>query len=167
MHSQNLNIDKPSLSRLPATKGVSFNQLPARSIATSRPITYQRDDNFKTDLLVSTAEAKNIYSFLPCEQANLNPSTLVEPSFYANRDTTTSVGIQNPKFTGDPLEFKSFINNFETHVEPRVSDEKTLLCLLLQHCTNPVKDKIEHFSDHDDRCYTLAKQRSRREYGSP
>ena len=226
VHSQNLNIERPSSSRPPATKGVSFSQLPARSIATSRSVTYQPDDNFKTDLLMSTAEAKNIYSFKPCVQATLNPSTLVEPSFSANCDTTTSVGIQNrpstsnfyprtypsdppstsfynllpnpyneqgrnpyyptapvlfpatydnlflprpefPKFTGDPLEFKSFINNFETYVEPRVSDEKTLLCLLLQHCTKPVKNKIEHFSDHDEHCYTLAKQRLRREYGSP
>ena len=226
VHSQNLNIERPSSSRPPATKGVSFSQLPARSIATSRSVTFQPDDNFKTDLLMSTAEAKNIYFFKPCVQATLNPSTLVDPSFSANCDTTTSVSIQNrpstsnfyprtyssdppstsfynplpnpyneqgrnpyyptapvlfpatydnlflprpefPKFTGDPLEFKSFINNFETHVEPRVSDEKTLLCLLLQHCTKPVKDKIEHFSDHDEHCYTLAKQRLRREYGSP
>ena len=98
---QVLNIDKPSLSCLPATKGVSFSQLPARTIATSRSITYQPDDIFKTDSSVSTAESKNIYSFKPCEQATLNPSTLVEPSFSANCDTTTSVGIQNRHCTSN------------------------------------------------------------------
>ena len=34
---------------------------------------------------------------------------------------------------GNPLEFKSFITNFETRVEPRVQNKKMLFCLLLQH----------------------------------
>ena len=44
-----------------------------------------------------------------------------------------------PKFAGDPLEFRSFISNFETHVEPRIHDEQALICLLSQHCSKPVK----------------------------
>ena len=45
------------------------------------------------------------------------------------------------KFSGDPLEFKLFISNFETHVESRLQDQRALLCLLVQHCTDPVKLK--------------------------
>ena len=49
-----------------------------------------------------------------------------------------------PKFKGNPLEFKSFLNNFETHLEPRVHDERTLFCLLLQHCSEDIQGQINH-----------------------
>ena len=71
------------------------------------------------------------------------------------------------KFSGDPLEFKLFISNFETHVESRLQDQRALLCLLVQHCTNPVKEKIQHFSETGQNCYRLAKNRLFKEYGSP
>ena len=35
------------------------------------------------------------------------------------------------KFSGDPLEFKNFSNNFETHVESRVTDQNTLFYRLV------------------------------------
>ena len=63
------------------------------------------------------------------------------------------------KFSGDPLEFKLFISNFETHVESRLQDQRALLCLLVQHCTDPVKEKIQHFSETGQNCYRLAKDR--------
>ena len=72
-----------------------------------------------------------------------------------------------PKFSGDPLEYKPFIQNFETHIEPRVRDEKALFCLLLQHCTKTAKDHIEHFATNEFQPYTKAKQRLTKEYGSP
>ena len=71
------------------------------------------------------------------------------------------------KFSGDPLEFKLFISNFETHVESRLQDQRALLCLLVQHCTDPVKKKIQHFSETGQNCYQLAKDRLFKEYGSP
>ena len=43
------------------------------------------------------------------------------------------------KFNGNPLEFKSFLNNFKTHLEPRVHDEQTLFCLLLQQCNEDIQ----------------------------
>jgi len=51
------------------------------------------------------------------------------------------------RFNGNLLEFKSFLTNFETHVELRVQDSKMLFCLLLQHCENKVKPKIEYFGE--------------------
>ena len=71
------------------------------------------------------------------------------------------------KFSGDPLKFKNFLGNFETHVESRVTDQNTLFCLLVQHCTDPIKDKIKHFSEKGELCYQSAKQRLIKEYGSP
>ena len=71
------------------------------------------------------------------------------------------------KFSGDPLEFKNFLSNFETHVESRVTDQNTLFSLLVQHCTDPIKDKIKHFSEKGELCYHSAKQRLIKEYGSP
>ena len=47
-----------------------------------------------------------------------------------------------PKYSGDPLEFKAFMNNFETHIEPRICDQKALFCLLVQHCVDAVKKRI-------------------------
>ena len=57
------------------------------------------------------------------------------------------------KFSGDPLEFKNFLGNFEAHVESRVTDQNTLFCLLVQHCSDPIKDKIKHFSEKGELCY--------------
>ena len=74
---------------------------------------------------------------------------------------------QFPKFSGDPLEFKSFIDNFEIHIEPRIHDERMKFSLLLQHCDSSIKNRIEHFADYIDNCYLLAKNKSQTEYGSP
>ena len=72
------------------------------------------------------------------------------------------------KFSGDPLEFKNFLSNFETtHVESRVTDQNTLFCLLVQHCTEPIKDKISRFFEKGELCFKSAKQRLIKEYGSP
>ena len=81
----------------------------------------------------------------------------VSPLFYPGVYNQNSVNYDSlflprpefPKFSGDPLEYKAFMNNFETHIEPRVRDEKTLICLLLQHCSKDVKDRIEHFAANE------------------
>ena len=72
-----------------------------------------------------------------------------------------------PKYSGDPLEFKAFMNNFETHIEPRIYDQKALFCLLVQHCVDAVKKRIQHFAGKGDQSYRLAKERLQKEYGSP
>ena len=70
-----------------------------------------------------------------------------------------------PKFEENPLEFKLFLNNFETHLEPRDHDEQTLFCLLLQHCSKDIEGQINHLASHEA-CYQQAKQKLVREYGS-
>ena len=69
------------------------------------------------------------------------------------------------KFNGNPLEFKTFLTSFETYIEPRVHDKKMLFCLLLQHCEDKVRLKIEHFGERDEQAYELAKERLKREFG--
>ena len=90
-------------------------------------------------------------------------SPLLYPGVYnqnsVNYDSLFLPRPEFPKFSGDPLEYKAFMNNFETHIEPRVRDEKTLICLLLQHCSKDVKDRIEHFATSEVQPYTVAKQR--------
>ena len=71
-----------------------------------------------------------------------------------------------PKSKEDPLEFKSFLNNFQTHLEPRVHDEQTLFFLLLQHCNEDIQGRINHLARHKA-CYQQANQKLVREYGSP
>ena len=98
-------------------------------------------------------------------------SPLLYPGVYnqnsVNYDSLFLPRPEFPKFSGNPLEYKAFMNNFETHIEPRVRDEKTLICLLLQHCSKDVKDRIEHFATSEVQPYTVAKQRLNKEYGSP
>ena len=98
-------------------------------------------------------------------------SPLLYPGVYnqnsVNYDSLFLPRPEFPKFSGDPLEYKAFMNNFETHIEPRVRDEKTLICLLLQHCSKNVKDRIEHFATSEVQPYTVAMQRLNKEYGSP
>ena len=69
------------------------------------------------------------------------------------------------KFNGNPLEFRSFISNFETHIEPAVHDNTMLFRLLLQHCEDKIKSKIKHYADRGTFAYRLAKDRLQREYG--
>ena len=59
------------------------------------------------------------------------------------------------------------MNNFETHIEPRVQDQKMLFCLLTQHCVDSVPQRIQHLAVKGDQCYQLAKERLHQEYGSP
>ena len=72
-----------------------------------------------------------------------------------------------PKFSGDPLQYRTFITNFETHVESRIKDPKMLFCLLTQHCVDAVRERIQHLEGKGEQCYNLAKQRLTKEYGSP
>ena len=72
-----------------------------------------------------------------------------------------------PKFDGNPLNYTLFINGFEKHIESKISDNKLLLCYLIQHCENTVKEKIKHFSNKGDLGYQLAKARLEKEYGRP
>ena len=57
------------------------------------------------------------------------------------------------EFSRDRLKFKLFISNFKTHVESRLQGRKALLCLLVQRCTDSVKEKIQHFSETDENYY--------------
>ena len=72
-----------------------------------------------------------------------------------------------PKFSGDPLQYRTFITNFETHVESRINDPKMLFCLFTQHCVDAVREQIQHLEGKGEQCYNLAKQRLTKEYGSP
>ena len=69
--------------------------------------------------------------------------------------------------TGDSLQYRTFITNFETHVESRIKDPKMLFCLLTQHCVDAVRERIQHLEGKAEQCYNLAKQRLTKEYGSP
>ena len=71
------------------------------------------------------------------------------------------------KFDGDPLKYRSFRNNFETHIESKFRDPKILLCLPLQHCEAKVKNQIEHFSNKGIEGYGLALDRLEKEYDQP
>ena len=71
------------------------------------------------------------------------------------------------KFDGDPLKFKTFMNNFERHVETKVESSKLRLCYLIQHCEKNVKEKIQHFSIKGEQGYSLAKSRLQKEFGRP
>ena len=71
------------------------------------------------------------------------------------------------KFNGNPLEYKTFMNNFERHIVPKVRDSKILLCYLLQQCEPSVKNKLQHFCNKGNAGFHLAKARLEKEYGQP
>ena len=71
-----------------------------------------------------------------------------------------------PCFNGNPLEFKSFLDTFEAHLEPRVYDKRTLFFLLLQHCNEDIQGHLNHLAGHEA-CYQQAKQKLVGEYVSP
>ena len=113
----------------------------------------------------------------PIPSAYQRPTSVTLSQF----DTTNFVGnnthqayddryLPRPEFTkfhGDPLEFKTFLNNFETHIVRKVRDPKILLCYLLQHCAPNIRERLQHFSNKGDDGFKLAKERLEREYGRP
>ena len=72
-----------------------------------------------------------------------------------------------PKFDGNPLNYRNFMLNFETHIESRFRDPKILLRLLLQHCDRKIRDRIQHFFDKGISGYRMARDRLEREFGQP
>ena len=109
------------------------------------------------------------YSLQPGNELSCMPYPGQQSSYVPGRPSYDSMFLPRPefpKYSGDPLEYSSFINNFETHVEPRVKDQKMLFCLLTQHCVNSVRERIQHL-EGKEQCYQLAKQKLLKEYGSP
>jgi len=98
------------------------------------------------------------------------------PSFYVHRPYTFSSPFgfaddwllprpEFPKLDGDPLNYRTFINNFEKHIEATVRDNKMRLCYLIQNCEARAKQKIQHFSNIKEQGFELAKSRLNEEYG--
>ena len=71
------------------------------------------------------------------------------------------------KFNGDPLQYRNFKMNFETHIESKFKDPKILLCLLLQHFEPKLRNRFQHFTDKGDAGYLMALERLEMEYGQP
>ena len=102
---------------------------------------------------------KNLLSQSVCHPEIYNPDSVKYDSFFLFRPKLS-------KFSGDPLEFKNFIHNFKTHIQPGVEDERSQFCLLLQRCTKMVKDRIEHLATNEEHPYTTAKQRLKKDNGT-
>ena len=81
-------------------------------------------------------------------------------------DNLFSLRPKLPRFYGDPLVFAALISVFEAHVESRVTNQKVRFCLLLRHCVDYVKERIQRLGRGGELCYRLAKERLLKEYGS-
>ena len=113
---------------------------------------------------------RNARNFLPLPADNLTfmpgQRTMCLPG-RVNYDSMFLPRPEFPKFSGDPLQYRTFITNFETHVESRIKDPKMLFCFFTQHCVDAVRERIQHLEGQGEQCYNLAKQRLTKEYGSP
>ena len=54
------------------------------------------------------------------------------------------------KIQWQPFGVSFFSLDFETHIESRINDRGMLFCLLLQHCEEKVKPKINHDVGKDE-----------------
>ena len=50
---------------------------------------------------------------------------------------------------------------------PKGSDNKVLLCYLLQYCKTKVRDKIQHFTNKGNAGYALVCERLKQTYSRP
>ena len=55
-----------------------------------------------------------------------------------------------PKFEGDPTKYLSFTKTFKTHIAARGLSNDACLTYLIQHCSDRVKRRIEHFQSKLD-----------------
>ena len=147
-----------------ATKRVTFGQTAVSTANTSRS-GYEANSAAKPLNEGASRPSLDAPQHLPTRSYSPFTNMPYQPWLY-NVDYD-SMFLPRPEFPkGDPLEFKSFLNNFETHLEPRVYDERTLFCLLLQHCSEDIQGQINHLAGQEA-CYQSAKQKLVREYGSP
>ena len=72
-----------------------------------------------------------------------------------------------PVFDGDPLNYWTFVQSFETHIARRLASDPAKLVYLLQHCAPSVKRHLEHFSGDNEMGYKLARESLFSEYGQP
>ncbi|PIK37643.1 hypothetical protein BSL78_25514 [Apostichopus japonicus] len=49
-----------------------------------------------------------------------------------------------PKFSGDPIDYWSFMNSFDVNVARRLGDDRTTLSYLIQFCTGKAHEAIEN-----------------------
>ena len=149
-----------------ATKRVTFGQTAVSTANTSRS-GYEANSGATPLNEGASRPSLDAPQHLPTRSYSPFTNTPYQPWLYnVDYDSMFLPRPEFPKFKGDPLEFKSFLNNFETHLEPRVHDERTLFCLLLQHCSEDIQGQINHLASQEA-CYQRAKQKLVREYGSP
>ena len=149
-----------------ATKRVTFGQTAVSTANTSRS-GYEANSGATPLNEGASRPSLDAPQHLPTRSYSPFTNTPYQPWLYnVDYDSMFLPRPEFPKFKGDPLEFKSFLNNFETHLEPRVHDERTLFCLLLQHCSEDIQGQINHLAGQEA-CYQRAKQKLVREYGSP
>ena len=149
-----------------ATKRVTFGQTAVSTANTSRS-GYEANSGATPLNEGASRPSLDAPQHLPTRSYSPFTNTPYQPWLYnVDYDSMFLPRPEFPKFKGDPLEFKSFLNNFETHLEPRVHDERTLFCLLLQHCSEDIQGQINHLAGQEA-CYQRAKQKLIREYGSP
>ena len=149
-----------------ATKRVTFGQTAISTANTSRS-GYEANSRAAPLNEGASRPSLDAPQHLPTRSYSPFTNTPYQPWLYnVDYDSMFLPRPEFPKFKGDPLEFKSFLNNFETHLEPRVHDERTLFCLLLQHCSEDIQGQINHLAGQEA-CYQRAKQKLVQEYGSP
>ena len=76
--------------------------------------------------------------------------------------------VEIDKFSGDPLEYSYFIENFKDAVENLIEDPKQRLMRLLKYTEKGAKELIKHCVHEDAAsCYNSALKLLEKEYGSP
>nr|CAB3263161.1 uncharacterized protein LOC104265735 [Phallusia mammillata] len=99
-----------------------------------------------------------------CQNRN-NPTVAQEPRYSSDERFLPRPKIMS--FNGDPMEYWTFIRNFEAHVATKVHSDDLRLVYLLQHCDDKVRPKIDHLTKRPVEGYRQARQKLFHEYGQP
>ena len=103
-----------------ATKRVTFGQTAVLTANTSRS-GYEANSGATPLNEGASRPYLDAPQHLPTRSYSPFTNTPYQPWLYnVDYDSMFLPRPEFPKFKGDPLEFKSFLNNFETHLEPRV-----------------------------------------------
>nr|XP_039269020.1 uncharacterized protein LOC120344012 [Styela clava] len=105
---------------------------------------------------------------LPTHTADSSSANPVPPrlNHALHRRTVDLPKPEIAKFSGDPMEYYSFIRNFKAHVTDLVDDDNVRLSYLLQLCQGEAKNAIDHCSMMEpSRGYREAMRELKNEYG--
>ena len=161
----------PQSSQLPqrttTTSWPQSSQLPQRTTTTSWPQSSQLPQRTTTTSWPQSSQPPQQYIHRDVESLPKMVDT-GEEVIRALRQVVSTPKIKYMHFDGEPVNYISFMHNFETCLDKDNPDNSRRLQLLIQHCTGKAREAVESCVNlPEEYGYQAAKETLRENFGKP